>query len=151
VAETQLTIGRVPYVFITPSVRSQRFNYHAFQVLRAAYTVLFLLAGADKFRHLLTNWEQELAAPIAARLPVSIHDFMLMVGVTEIFAGILIAAVPRIGAFFAAGWLLAVAGNVLFLQDHGDIALRNVGLALGALALGLLARSQRGPLLPRGL
>ena len=51
--------------------------------------------GLDKFFHLLCNWDQYLA-PWAARLsPIGGHNFMLVVGVVEVLAGLLVAVKPR--------------------------------------------------------
>ena len=141
-------IERVPYVFITPSISAQRLAYHASQVLRSAYALLFLLTGVDKYVSLLTHWEQYLSDPVRSVLPIDAHTFLLVVGAWEVFGGILIAAVPRIGGFAAAVWLLAVAGNLLFLPGYEDVALRNAALAAGALVLGRLARSRRRQPLP---
>lgn len=150
-SQSRALAERVPYVFVTPSIPQQRSAYHAYQVLRAAYALLFVLIGADKYLRTLTNWDLYLAEPFRNALPLPLHSFMLVVGAGEIFLGILVALVPRIGAFAAAAWLAAITVNVLLLPGYPDIALRNLGLTLGAVALGFLARSQRGPLLPRGL
>ncbi|SRR5579859_3564670 len=145
------TAERIPYVIVDPPVGTQRLSYHLYQVLRSTFTVLPLLAGADKFLHLVTNWDEYLASPVASRLPLSPHVFMEVLGGIEIYVAILVAAVPRIGAYAAAGGFCLVAANLLLLPGHEPAAVLNLGLALGALALGLLARSQRGPLRPRFL
>jgi hypothetical protein len=145
------TVERVPYVIVDPPVETQRFSYHLYQVLRSTFTVLPLLAGADKFFHYLTNWDQYLAAPLASSIPLDTHVFMELVGGVEVYLGVLVAVVPRIGAFVVAGGLCCVCANLLLLPGHEPAAVLNAGLALGALALGLLARSQRGPLRPRFL
>lgn len=150
-SDSRALAGRVPYVIVAPSAERQRFAYHAFQILRAAYAVLFIVAGADKFFHQLSDWDTVMLAPVAARIPVSPEAFMQLIGAVEFYAGILVATFPRLGAWFIAGWLLAIVANLLMLPDYFDVALRDLGLALGAVALGLLARRQRGPLLPRGL
>jgi hypothetical protein len=114
--------------------------YQAFLILFAGFTALPIIAGADKFFHVLVNWDQYLAPRIAELLPVSGHTFMLAVGVIEIAAGILVFAWPRVGAVVVALWLLGIILNLL-LHPAGyyDIALRDLGLSLGALALFRLA------------
>ena len=95
------------------------------------------LAGADKFFGLLTNWEQYLAPAVANIVPA--HTFMLVVGAVEIAAGLLVAVMPRIGAYVVCAWLLGIILNLLMLGAYYDIALRDLGLAIGAFALGRLS------------
>ena len=128
-----LETGRAPAAHTRPA-------YQAFLILYAGFTALPILAGADKFFHVLVNWDQYLAPWVANMLPVSGHTFMLAVGVIEIAAGILVFAWPRLGALVVALWLLGIIVNLL-LHPAGyyDIALRDFGLSLGALALARLA------------
>jgi hypothetical protein len=113
--------------------------YQAFLILYAGFVALPVLAGADKFFHLLVNWDQYLAPAIADLLPVSGHTFMLGVGVIEIAAGVLVALWPRVGAVVVALWLWGIIVNLLLAGGFYDIALRDFGLSLGALALARLA------------
>ena len=94
----------------------------------------------DKFFHLLVNWDQYLAPAAARLLPVSGHTFMQVVGVVEIAAGLLVAFRPRIGAYVVALWLWGIIANLLLIPGYFDIALRDFGLSLGALALGRLSQ-----------
>jgi uncharacterized membrane protein HdeD (DUF308 family) len=64
---------------------------------------------------------------------------MIVIGVIEIIAGILVAIKPRIGAYVVATWLCGIIINLLLLSGYYDIALRDFGLALGAIALGRLS------------
>ncbi len=64
---------------------------------------------------------------------------MLIVGVTEIIAGVVVAIKPRIGAYVVAGWLWGIIINLLLLSGYYDVALRDFGLSLGALALARLS------------
>jgi hypothetical protein len=113
--------------------------YRAYLFLYAAFIAAPLLAGADKFFHLLTNWDQYLAPAIAQRLPVAGHTFMLAVGVIELVAAILVAVKPRWGGYVVAVWLWGIIVNLLLIPGYFDIALRDLGLSLGALALAQLA------------
>jgi hypothetical protein len=113
--------------------------YQAFLILYAGYVALPVLAGADKFFHLLVNWDQYLAPAIANLLPVSGHTFMLGVGVIEVAAGVLVALRPRLGGWVVALWLWGIIVNLLLVPGFYDIALRDFGLSLGALALARLA------------
>ena len=118
--------------------------YQAFLVLYAGFTALPILAGADKFFHLLVNWDQYLAPVVSRTLNVSPHTFMLAVGVVEIAAGLLVAFRPQIGALVVAAWLLGIIVNLLLLPGYYDVALRDFGLSLGALALSRLSREYEG-------
>jgi len=99
-----------------------------------------ILAGIDKFLHLLANWDVYLAPRIATLSPIGGHVLMQVVGVIEILAGLLVASRPRIGAYVVMGCLLAIILNLLLIPGFFDIALRDFGLALGALALARLSK-----------
>src|SRR5438094_8551264 len=79
--------------------------YQAYLILYAGFVALPILAGLDKFAHLLVNWDQYLAPLVTQILPVAPHTFMLAVGVIEIAAGVLVALQPRIGACIVSLWL----------------------------------------------
>jgi hypothetical protein len=113
--------------------------HQAFQILYVGLIVAPFLAGVDKFTHFLTNWDQYLAPVVAGVLPVSGHTFMLYVGIVEMSAAVLVAARPRIGAYVVAAWLFGIIGNLLLIPGYFDVALRDFGLALGALALARLS------------
>jgi hypothetical protein len=113
--------------------------YQAYLILYAGFVALPVIAGADKFLHLLVNWDQYLPARVADLLPVSGHTFMLGVGAIEIAAGILVAVWPRVGAVVVALWLWGIILNLLLIPGFYDVALRDFGLSLGALALARLA------------
>ena len=98
------------------------------------------MAAADKFLHLLVNWDQYLAPTIANLLPVTPHTFMMAVGVIEIVAGLLVAIAPYYGGYLVALWLWGIIGNLLLIPGYFDIALRDLGLSLGAVALARLSR-----------
>ena len=111
----------------------------AFQILYFGFIVAPIVAGLDKFFHLLVNWDQYLAPTIAGLLPMSPHTFMLAVGVIEVVAGIIVAVKPSIGGWIVAAWLWGIIINLLLIPGYFDIALRDFGLSLGAVALARLA------------
>ena len=113
--------------------------WQAYQILHFAFTVAPLLAGLDKFFHLLTNWDNYLAPWIANLSPIGGHNLMLAVGVVEIVAGLIVALKPKIGAPIVAVWLLGIVVNLLTMGTYFDVALRDFGLSLGAFALWRLA------------
>jgi len=111
----------------------------AYQLLHFAFAFAPIVAGLDKFFHLLVNWDIYLA-PVIARLSlIGGHNLMRVVGVIEIVAGLLVALKPRIGAYVVAVWLWAIIINLLLIPNYFDIALRDIGLSLGALALARLS------------
>jgi hypothetical protein len=113
--------------------------YQAYQILHWGFVAAPVIAGLDKFTGVLTSWQQYLAPVVTRHLPFSAHAFMLIVGVIEIIAGLIVALKPRLGAYIVAGWLAAIIGNLLIQGAYLDIALRDFGLLLGALALGRLS------------
>lgn len=111
--------------------------FQAFQLLHIGFTVAPILFGLDKFLHLMVDWTQYLAPVFASIVPAG--PFMLFVGVVEIVAGLLVFFKPRIGAYVVALWLLGIIVNLLLIPGYFDVALRDFGLLLGALALGRLS------------
>ncbi|CAN5923145.1 DoxX family membrane protein [soil metagenome] len=112
----------------------------AYQLLHLGFIAAPAIAGLDKFTQLLTNWDAYLAPVLARPLGGAAHGFMMVVGAVEIAAGLLVAVRPRIGAYVVAAWLVGIIGNLLLSGRHFDIALRDFGLLLGALALARLAQ-----------
>jgi uncharacterized membrane protein YphA (DoxX/SURF4 family) len=112
----------------------------AYQILRLAFTVAPIVAGLDKFFNLLVNWEQYLPAFVNKAVGGHGHELMLAVGVIEIVAGLGVALKPRAFAYVVFAWLLLIVGNLLLIPGYFDVALRDFGLALAALALARLSR-----------
>ena len=120
-------------------VTKTRPSYQAYQLLYLGFIVAPLVAGLDKFTHLLTDWDMYLAPVVAGLLPFSAGTFMIIVGVVEIGAAALVALRPKIGAYVVAAWLAGIVVNLLLIPGYFDIALRDFGLMLGALALARLS------------
>jgi len=127
-------------VAVNGSALGQRPAAQAYRILHLGFTVAPILAGLDKFTNLLTNWEQYVAPVVANALPFSPHTFMLAVGVVEVVAGIGVFLKPRLFAYVVAAWLVGIILNLLLGGQYLDVALRDLGLALGALALGRLSQ-----------
>jgi uncharacterized membrane protein YphA (DoxX/SURF4 family) len=116
----------------------------AYVLLRIAFIVAPILFGIDKFANVLTDdWTRYLATQFNDILPGSAETGMHIVGVVEIAAGLLVLIAPRIGALIVAGWLAGIILNLLIKGGYGDIALRDFGLLIGALALNRLATPER--------
>jgi hypothetical protein len=120
------------------------------QALRLTYGLVAVLAGLDKFFHLLANWDAYLAPQVAALLPVSGAIFMRAVGVIEVLVGFLVlTAWTRIGAYIAAAWLLSIAANLALTGAHFDIAVRDAVMAVGAWTLARLTEARQPENSPR--
>jgi len=113
----------------------------AFLLLRTVFTIAPIAFGLDKFAQVLTNWDHYLAPWINDLVPGDAHDAMMVVGVVEIVAGLLVAVAPRWGGYVVALWLAGIILDLLTLGDYYDVALRDFGLLVGALALARLASS----------
>jgi hypothetical protein len=113
--------------------------YQAYAVLRTAFVVAPIIFGLDKFTDLLVHWDQYLAPVLSRPLPVTPHQAMYAVGVVEVVAGLVVAFHPRLGALVVAAWLGGIIVNLLLLPGFYDVALRDFGLLLAAVALQRLA------------
>jgi hypothetical protein len=113
--------------------------FQAFTMLRTVFTVAPVVFGLDKFFNVLVDWPRYLAPRIDSIVPGTAHQAMLAVGVVEICAGILVALRPDIGGYVLVLWLAGIIVNLLLLGGYGDVALRDFGLLLAALALARLA------------
>lgn len=115
--------------------------HQAFVMLRTVFTIAPIAFGLDKFFGLLTDWDAYLAPWINDLVPGTAHQAMLAVGVIEILAGILVAVRPALGGYVVAAWLLGIIVNLVTMGEYYDVALRDFGLLVGALALARLAIS----------
>jgi len=122
------------------SISASKPNYQAYQILHLGFTVAPIVAGLDKFFNLLVNWEQYLPAFVKNMTGGHGHELMLAVGVIEIVAGLGVAFKPRLFAYVVAAWLLLIVVNLLMIPSYFDVALRDFGLSLGALALARLSQ-----------
>jgi hypothetical protein len=114
----------------------------AFMLLRVVFAVAPILFGLDKFAEVLfDNWPAYLATEYNDILPGSAQDAMYIVGVVEIIAGLVVFVAPRFGGLLVAGWLAGIIVSLLLVGGYGDIALRDFGLLIGALALSRLANA----------
>jgi hypothetical protein len=137
------SVGAHPAYRPTTSVKVHAHNpsYQAYQILHFGFFLAPFLAGADKFTHFLVDWDQYLSPMLVKMLPAAIsgHAFMLGVGVIEMLAALLVVFKPSIGGIVVAAWLGGIILNLLSMSGYFDIALRDFGLALGAIALSRLA------------
>lgn len=119
--------------------------YQAFWMLRVGFTVAPILFGLDKYAHVLVNWDRYLAPFVVRQTPWTAHQIMYVVGAIEIVAGLLVAVKPRLGGYVVAAWLAGIIVNLLVIPDFYDVALRDFGLFIAALALARLATAFAAP------
>jgi len=132
-----------PIPFPTASALRGNPVAQAFALLRTAFIVAPIAFGIDKFAEVLTNdWTRYLATEFNDLIPGNAGDAMHIVGGVEIVAGLVVAVAPRFGGLLVAGWLGGIIVNLLLVGGYGDIALRDFGLLIGALALSRLASAQ---------
>ena len=133
-------------------VGRQHETQQAFLLLRTVFTVAPIIFGIDKFTNVLVDWTNYLAPLATQIMPVTPQNFMFGVGVVEILAGLLVAWRPRIGSLVVAAWLAGIILNLLLIPAFFDVALRDFGLLVGALALNRIATGlarQRDPQMGR--
>jgi hypothetical protein len=117
----------------------------AFWLLRAVFTVAPIVFGVDKFANVLTDWPRYLAPVINDIVPGTAQQAMYAVGAIEVLAGVVVALRPRYGGLLVAAWLAGIIANLLLIPGYYDIALRDFGLLVAALALaGLAVGDERG-------
>lgn len=119
--------------------------FQAFTLLRTVFTVAPVVFGVDKFFDVLTHWSAYLAPRVDDLVPGTAHQAMLAVGVVEVLAGVVVAVRPDVGGYVVALWLAGIIGNLLLIPGYYDVALRDFGLLVAALAQARLARLFRVP------
>ena len=111
-----------------------------FNVLRLTYGIIPIVAGLDKFTNLLTNWEKYVNTGLASLLPFNIHIFMMIVGVIEVIAGIVVLLKPKLGGYIVAAWLTIIAISLISGGKYVDVAVRDLVMAVGAFCLALISK-----------
>jgi len=121
-------------VVSSPTVRS------VWTILRITFGIVPIVAGADKFADLLTNWDIYLNPTIASMLPFSAHMFMQIVGGIEIVAGLIVLAKPSVGGWIVMAWLICIALQLIAMDKYLDVAVRDLVMSIGAMSLARLSR-----------
>jgi uncharacterized membrane protein YphA (DoxX/SURF4 family) len=129
------------YVDHAPATASQADRVAS--ILRWTYGLVPIAAGADKFMHLLTDWNKYLAPVVTDIIPLSPTAFMSIVGVIEIVAGIIVLVRPKIGSLIVGFWLLGIVINLLLTGQYFDIAVRDTVMAIGAFCLYTLLNGKK--------
>ena len=131
------TVTSTNYANPSHSTTSDRADRVA-TILKWTYGLVPIAAGADKFTHLLTDWNQYLAPVVTDIIPLTPDTFMSIVGVIEIIAGVLVLVKPKIGSLVVGFWLLGIVINLLLTGQYYDIAVRDTVMAIGAFSLFIL-------------
>lgn len=113
-------------------------------ILKLTYGLVPIVAGADKFTNILTNWSQYLSSDFGNILPFEASTFMMIVGVIEIVAGILVLWKTELGAYVVAAWLVCIALTLIISFSYLDVAVRDIVMAIGAFTLARLTRVTEG-------
>ncbi|MBK6399631.1 MAG: hypothetical protein IPN61_00105 [Bacteroidetes bacterium] len=111
-----------------------------FNLLKYTFGIVPIVAGADKFTNILTNWEQYINPSIAEMLPFSTSVFMMIVGIIEIVAGIIVLKKTEFGGYIVASWLTVIALTLLLGFNYVDVAIRDLVMAIAALSMARLAK-----------
>jgi uncharacterized membrane protein YphA (DoxX/SURF4 family) len=109
-------------------------------LLRLTFGIVPIVAGADKFFNILTDWSQYLNPSLAAILPFSADTFMMIVGVIEILAGIIVLVKTELGAYIVAAWPLCISLSLIVSLSYLDVAVRDAVMAVGAFTLARLTK-----------
>lgn len=112
-------------------------------ILKYTFGLVPIVAGLDKFTNILCNWSQYISDGMAALLPFAPSTFMMIVGVIEIVAGILVLTKTRIGAYVVSAWLVAIALTLIFSWTYVDVAVRDLVMAIGAFCLARLSSNEK--------
>ena len=111
-----------------------------FNLLKVTFGIVPIVAGIDKFTNILTNWEQYLNPALEKMIPFAPGTFMMIVGVIEIIAGIIVLMKPRLGGYIVAAWLTLIALTLLASGHFLDVAVRDLVMAIGAFSLARIAK-----------
>lgn len=122
------------------AINSNKTIKSTFALLKFTFGLVPIVAGLDKFTDLLTHWENYISPDFASMLPFAPHVFMMIVGVIEIVAGIIVLSKPAIGGHIVAAWLVLIALSLLVSCSYLDVAVRDLVMAIGAFSMAQLAK-----------
>ncbi len=108
-------------------------------LMKYVFVIVPIVAGLDKFFNILVQWDTYLAPSTLEALPFSGATFMMIVGVIEIIAGVIVLTKTRLGAYIVSIWLLLIALSLLFTWHHPDVAVRDIVMAISAFVLAKLS------------
>lgn len=122
------------------SAKSSPIINQTFNLLKYTFGIVPIVAGLDKFTNLLTDWTQYIHSGMADMLPLSASSFMMVIGVIEIIAGILVLRKTEIGGYVVAAWLTLIALTLLIQFNYVDVAVRDLVMAVAAFSMARLSK-----------
>ncbi|APY12548.1 hypothetical protein BWZ22_15570 [Seonamhaeicola sp. S2-3] len=111
------------------------------KLLYYTFGIVPIVAGLDKFTNILTEWTQYLSSGMVDMLPFEVSTFMIVVGIIEIIAGVLVLMRPIIGSYVVMAWLILIALTLIFSGSFLDVAVRDLVMAIAAFSLAQLSSS----------
>ena len=111
-------------------------------LLTYTFGLVPIVAGLDKFTNILTDWSQYVSDGLASMLPMAPETFMMVVGVIEIIAGVLVFVKTKLGAYLVSNWIVWLAWSLLLRLTYIDVAVRDLVMAIGAFCLGQLSQNE---------
>ncbi|MBW7869695.1 MAG: hypothetical protein H3C39_01400 [Flavobacteriia bacterium] len=118
---------------------SSRQLFQISNLLKYTFVIVPIVAGADKFLNLLTDWPQYLSPGLTDLLPFSAGVFMMIIGVIEIAAGLIVLKKPELGGMIVAAWLVLIALSLLIGFHFTDVAVRDLVMAIAAFSMAKLS------------
>lgn len=112
-------------------------------LLKYTFGLVPIVAGLDKFTNILTNWSQYISEGFGGMLPIEPSTFMMIVGIIEIIAGVLVLTKIKIGAYVVSAWLVAISLTLIISWSYVDVAVRDLVMAIGAFSLAKLHENDR--------
>lgn len=112
----------------------------AFNILKFTFGIIPIVAGLDKFTNLLTDWSQYINPSIENILPFSAQTFMMIIGVIEIIAGIIVLKKTELGGYIVSAWLTVIALTLIVRLDFIDVAIRDLVMAISAFSMARIAK-----------
>ena len=122
------------------STHAQQSLKQPFNLLKYTFVIVPAVAGADKFTNLLTHWDQYLNPSLVSLLPFPPSAFMMVAGVIEVVAGIIVLKKTEIGEYIVAAWLALIAVTLLIGFDYLDVAVRDLVMAIAAFSMARIAK-----------
>lgn len=110
-----------------------------FNILKFTFTIVPVVAGLDKFTNILCDWTQYINPSILGMLPITGSTFMMIVGIIEIIAGVLVFINPKVGGLIVSAWLALIALTLLAGWNFADVAVRDLVMAISAFSMTRLA------------
>lgn len=111
-------------------------------ILKYTFGLMSIVAGLDKFTNILTDWSKYISKDFAGILPFEPDTFMMIVGIIEIVAGVLVLTKTKLGAYVVSAWLTAIALTLIFSGRYLDVVVRDLVMAIAAFSLGKLFKAK---------